>query len=219
MDYVLKDDGKYYRFESKSDTILAGMDICQSHGANLPRIKSELEYKVIQSLIESDIWLDLYNIELLESKEDAHIAMNGTLRWGDGTTFIIQSWMKTERMNINGGNLCFRIKPNGGMGDKECETKLSILCQFDCSQVDPCSNGIEKPPNAMKRFGNYYSFTGNGLFSYSHRRCLSKEMHLATFRSEREYLALLLIRRKYYTIQINMLSGHQGLEGFKFSWL
>lgn len=83
--------------------------------------------------LESDTWIDLYNIKLLQSDKNAPSVMNGTLRWGDGTTFFIKSWMETGHMDINGGDLCFRIKSNGGIGDKECELKLYILCQFDCN--------------------------------------------------------------------------------------
>lgn len=153
--FTQHDDGKYYLKVSESATINDGMDLCQSHGATLPRIKSEAEFRTISELIskllayfcspcdfndklifigkEKATWLDLYNIRLLKSLQNASTVMNGTLRWGDGTTLYIEPWMQPQTMNIDGGFLCFLIKPGKSFLDADCKLEVSILCQFDCN--------------------------------------------------------------------------------------
>ncbi len=76
----------------------------------------------------------MMNRDMAYCYDSQGVSCDGIMYWIDGDEIVHeQSWM--NGFDANDRISCVRMKPNGGVGDKECGILLKSICQFDCDNV------------------------------------------------------------------------------------
>ncbi|XP_059085165.1 uncharacterized protein LOC131882128 isoform X2 [Tigriopus californicus] len=192
--------GQYYKLHDDILPYVDSMKKCSEEGAHLPRFKTEVDFNDIAALrakSKEEIWMDLFNIKLLHNKP-----YDGQLYWGDGDVFTEEPWM--NGFDVNDPAVCMRMaRVNGYTGDRPCTGPFQTLCQWDCEDqaisLTSCPGGDEMP-SFYNYFGSLYKFLSTpNTWAEQRRACQAEQGDMVTFKTAKEYIALLQFQGTFAT--------------------